>query len=450
MADDDVWQAPDAPPPARDASASPEPAFAPPASPVATPPPSFAPPSGWAQPAAPTPGPALPPGAQAGWGTAPNGAPTAEWAPPPKPGLIPLRPLTLGTILSATFQVMRRNPMPTFGFALLLTGVASIAALLIVGAVTFFAFDRVARASAEDQEAIASGGVALGIVAVLVTIVLQLLTTALVEGIVSLEVSRGTLGERMRFRGLWRRMRGRVGAVVAWVMAIGFGSILIIGIVVLMLFGIGSLGDAGIAAAVVLGVLIVLGGIVVSVWLGTKLAMVPAIIVIERRSMVGAVRRAWSLTRGYFWRSFGIIALVGVIYQVASQIVVQPFSLVLSLLLGLLGTGDPDTLIVVIIVIYGVFLLLTLVVGAIGVVMISATVSLLYIDLRMRKEGLDLELIRFVEARAGGDDTVPDPFSIVGAAAVDTGAAWSAGPTGWAPPAAPGAAPPPPPPPAAP
>ncbi len=28
----------------------------------------------------------------------------------------------------------------------------------------------------------------------------------------------------------------------------------------------------------------------------------------------------------------------------------------------------------------------------------------------MRKEGLDLELIRFVEARQVGDTSVPDPF----------------------------------------
>jgi hypothetical protein len=46
---------------------------------------------------------------------------------------------------------------------------------------------------------------------------------------------------------------------------------------------------------------------------------------------------------------------------------------------------------------------------AIGLVLQSATASLLYIDLRMRKEGLDLELSRFVEARQTGAE-VADPY----------------------------------------
>ena len=40
----------------------------------------------------------------------------------------------------------------------------------------------------------------------------------------------------------------------------------------------------------------------------------------------------------------------------------------------------------------------------------SSATALLYIDLRMRKEGLDLELVRFVEARQAGDTSVPDPY----------------------------------------
>jgi len=40
----------------------------------------------------------------------------------------------------------------------------------------------------------------------------------------------------------------------------------------------------------------------------------------------------------------------------------------------------------------------------------SATTAVIYIDLRMRKEGLDLELIRFVEARSAGEPEPPDPY----------------------------------------
>ena len=56
---------------------------------------------------------------------------------------------------------------------------------------------------------------------------------------------------------------------------------------------------------------------------------------------------------------------------------------------------------------YIVTILVALVFGAIAAVVQTATTGLIYIDLRMRKEGLDLELTRFVEARNAGDSSVP-------------------------------------------
>jgi hypothetical protein len=60
---------------------------------------------------------------------------------------------------------------------------------------------------------------------------------------------------------------------------------------------------------------------------------------------------------------------------------------------------------------------LSALISAITSIISSATSSLLYIDLRIRKEGLDLELIRFVEARQSGDSSLPDPYAPTAAAA---------------------------------
>jgi len=54
-------------------------------------------------------------------------------------------------------------------------------------------------------------------------------------------------------------------------------------------------------------------------------------------------------------------------------------------------------------------------VGSVTAIITSASTALIYIDLRMRKEGLDLDLVRFVEARQGGDSSVPDPYLVAGA-----------------------------------
>ena len=55
------------------------------------------------------------------------------------------------------------------------------------------------------------------------------------------------------------------------------------------------------------------------------------------------------------------------------------------------------------------FVVTTVVIGAIGSVLLSSATALLYIDIRMRKEGLDLDLQRVVEERAAGLDP-QDPY----------------------------------------
>ncbi|MCW2601779.1 MAG: hypothetical protein JWM02_3608, partial [Frankiales bacterium] len=49
-------------------------------------------------------------------------------------------------------------------------------------------------------------------------------------------------------------------------------------------------------------------------------------------------------------------------------------------------------------------------IGAITSIVSTAADSLIYIDLRIRKEGLDLDLQRFVEARSAGTPGVTDPY----------------------------------------
>ena len=54
---------------------------------------------------------------------------------------------------------------------------------------------------------------------------------------------------------------------------------------------------------------------------------------------------------------------------------------------------------------------LSSVVGAIGVVMLSSSLALIYIDMRMRKEGLDLELLQYVEAKQNSLPGVENPYA---------------------------------------
>jgi len=353
------------------------------------------------------------PGA-APYGATPYGTPTAGWTPPPKPGLIPLRPLSFGTILSAGFAVMRRNPRPTFGVALLLSLGSILLLTLALGGVAFWAFDRVSNSTIGEQDEIFAGAVGLGILAGFIPVILNVVATGIMQGIISLEVARGTLGEKLRFGSLWRLARGRLLPLIMWTIvqsAVLYGAIILIAVGATLVGVI--IGDAGgIAAGIIIGVVGLLAIAVLAAWLTTKLSLVPAVLMLERRTLGSAIARSWSLTNGYFWKTFGIQLLVNVIFSVASQIISTPLSFISGIGGSLLNpNGEEAGSYGLLIVVTILSLLLSVIFSALTIVTLSAVSSLIYIDIRMRKEGLDIELTRFVEARQAGDTTVTNPYA---------------------------------------
>lgn len=339
-------------------------------------------------------------------------APAPSWTPPPKPGLIPLSPLGLGTILSASLMVLRRNPRPTFGLALLIMSIVMVGSLVLVGVVTFAGVERTLSASEADSAVIEAGATAGMILSALFAVVLSIIGGSILQGIVSLEVARGAVGERLRLRGLWNAAKGRIWALVGWSALLTVAAIIGIGIV----GGIAALLFAwGDTAGIVIGVLVMLLGILASVflaaWLGTFFAFVPSALMIERLPLGQAIRRSWSLVRGSFWRTFGILLLIMVIVNTVSSVVTAPLSFIGGIGISLFNpTGDEQAGIAALVALYIVTVIVSVVISAVTLVIQSAAPALLYIDMRMRKEGFDLDLSRYVEARNAGDFSVPDPY----------------------------------------
>ena len=349
------------------------------------------------------------PGANPG-GPHPGAQPPGGWAPPPKPGLLPLRPLSFGTLLWAPFRTLRRNPAATFGTGL----VVQLASALIAAAVlvpVFLVFSaRVTQASIEEQDAVITGSISIVLLTMLVPVVVSIVATAFLQGVMVVDVGTGTIGERLGFGALWRRAAARIWPLIGWTALVAVAVLLLIGLAVAAIVLAFVIGDPlAIAITILLVVVAALGVAVLAAWLGTKLALVPSVIVLERAGIGRAIRRSWQLTDGYFWRTLGTLLLVGVILNVAAQVVVQPVSIVGSLLAVLIdptGTGPALTITIVTTVVSA---LLSLVIGAVTSVVQAALIAVIMIDLRMRKEGLDLELQRHVEARDAGRP-VGDPY----------------------------------------
>ncbi|MCU1638839.1 MAG: hypothetical protein JWL94_1486 [Microbacteriaceae bacterium] len=332
------------------------------------------------------------------------------WTPPPKPGLIPLRPLEFGTILGAPYRVLRRNPRPTFGVSLLIQGSVLFITFLVVGVAAYLSFSRIDfEAPSTETDQLIAGAFGVTLLTSLVPIALSVVATGVMQGMLVLEAARQSVGEKLRFAQLWALAKGRVWAVAGYAVALSIALLLAIALIVGAVAVPALLGDAGIAVA--LAVLLGLGLIVVGAWIGTKLAFVPSVIMLERTSIAQAIRRSWGLTDQVFWKMLGTLLLVTVIINVASSIVTAPVQVIGSLLPALLApTGDVGAMIATAAVLYLVLIMVSLVISAIALVIQSATTALLYIDQRMRKEGLDLELARYVEARQTGATDVADPY----------------------------------------
>ncbi len=339
----------------------------------------------------------------------------SAWTPPPKPGLIPLRPLDFGTILGAPYQALRRNPRPTFGMSLLLQGSVLFLTMVIVSLAAFFSLSRIDFATTSSgAEEIAAGSVGTILLTSLIPIVLSIVATAVMQGIVMLEVARQSLGEKLRFTQLWALAKGRLLALVGYALALTLVLILAVAVLVGIVVGLSLLGTAGLATGVVIAVLLALGLVVLGAWIGTKIAFVPSILLLERTTIRGAIARSWQLTDQSFWKIFGTLLLVAFILNFASSIAGVPLQLVSGIAPALIApTGDPTAIIVVLVLITLVSVILLIVVAAVVLVVQSATTALLYLDQRIRKEGLDLDLARYVEARQAGAHDLPDPYRSV-------------------------------------
>jgi hypothetical protein len=125
-------------------------------------------------------------------------------------------------------------------------------------------------------------------------------------------------------------------------------------------------------------------------------------LMLEKQGIKKAMGRSVKLVRGSWWRVFGIQLLATVIANVVASIIVIPFAFLAAALGGdgvggfLEGTGDLGWTFLIVSGIGSV-------IGSMITFPITAGVTvLLYIDQRIRREALDLELARAAGPQGSG------------------------------------------------
>lgn len=224
---------------------------------------------------------------------------------------------------------------------------------------------------------------------------LAMVLTSILQGVMAIPVARSALNRPTGFKQMWSLARSRIWPLVGLGFLLLAGSLLFFVILFLLAALIlAALGPVGLLLVLPLG----LGAMVVIVWVYTKLMVAPAAITVEELGVFAGLRRSWALTARNWWRIFGITLLVGVMVGVIAQVVQIPLSLASG---GITAVVSPhagvEQVTTASIVLLAISLVIAALVGAVGFAFQTSVAALIYMDLRMRRDGLDLELLRLLE-----------------------------------------------------
>lgn len=248
-------------------------------------------------------------------------SPTSSSARPLKPGTMELAPADVNGVFSSAFSTLRGNPAASFGAAILpilLVGFAAVVAVLVFLAVLA---DDLPSLDGDDwswPDSVAAGTiVSLVLVGMLLALLAALASCLMTAALVHV-FAQGVLGRKATLASSLRIGVRRMWQVFA---TCALGGIVVLGapLVIFVIAALASAESEATAALIaILGVL-ALVPLVVTVYIRTLFA--PSAVVIERLGPIDALKRSWSLTRGRFWRTFGVTLLVGIITSSLSGVV---------------------------------------------------------------------------------------------------------------------------------
>ena len=314
-----------------------------------------------------------------------------------KPGAIPLRPLSLGDMYDAAFKIIRFNPRATVGSAVLVAAVAMAIPVLVTAALGMtmdlsMTGDLTGASDPSDPLAPSTSDLA-GLAGVLGSLVLgsvlQGLGLILVAGMIAHVVAAATVGRKLSLGEAWAATRGKRWRLVGLTLLLALATTLIISLYALTWVGVGFAADSW-QLPVLYGVVSIPAFLAFLVWFWVRLYYLPVpALMLEDVSIFGALGRGYHLTRAAFWRTFGIALLTFVIAQIAGSMLAAPVSIISQ---GLLLGGVPGEA--------GVFLLIvgqalaSVITAAFVAPFTTSVATLQYVDLRMRKEAFDVDLMQ--------------------------------------------------------
>ena len=295
-----------------------------------------------------------------------------------------LRPLGIGDVLDRVFAIYRARAIGLFVLGLILF-VALVIAWIVLGVVFAFAgrstFVRVSQQPTNDPVALLANPAFLELMGGLfiffiVGWLISLLVGAVFTGAVIDAAAAAHLGQE-------RSLSQSFVVGFQSSLRIFFAGVLVT--IALALIGVVfNVASAFVSNGIVL-FLIFCVYFFVQVYVQASWFVSPVIATIERHGPVSSLRRSWQLSSGFRWRIVGLVLLLVVLFLVLFVLVV--------FLITLIAAANQSAGAVAIFI--GAFAAVPL-----WMPLFFGTMTVLYYDLRVRKEGFDLQLAAEAMPRA--------------------------------------------------
>ncbi len=270
-----------------------------------------------------------------------------------------IRPMGLADILDGALQLYRRNFGPFIGIA----AIAWLPAVLLQLLALYWMFSGLpgmeAGGADDPMSVLPFIGGAVGLAAG--GLVIYLIAVPLAQGALIWAVSRRYLGKSISIAEAYRQVLRRLGHLLVAVILTGLATM------------VGT-------------IFCIIPGIVLSFMFSFAVIEV----VLEDRDGVGAMQRSWQLVSYDFWKVVGTLLVLGLLVMFASTALSAPCELI-----ALIPIGNESATALMTIIAQAIKSLIAVLLQPVGIV---GTI-LLYYDLRIRKEGFDIELL----ARAMGE-----------------------------------------------
>ncbi|KGN42351.1 glycerophosphoryl diester phosphodiesterase membrane domain-containing protein, partial [Knoellia aerolata] len=326
--------------------------------------------------------------------------PPGGWLPPRmdfRPGIVPLRPLGMNDVFGGVFRAVRGNVAATVGLAAL----TSLVFLVPFTALGAWVSSQESSVPLEDSFATSDTAGLMGSLGSFIPSIGSWFSTILLAGFLAYVIGQAVLGRKVSAGETWRGTSRRIGALAGATLLTSLVFVVsltaIVGLPVVLLVAADSSGSDGMLAAGVVALLVgVLVAVVLTLFLWTRLAFVTPSLILENLPVGQAFARSWRLTGGQpFWRLLGIRLLASLAIGITGSLITAPLALIGA---GLVFTGLPmDQMYVWQAVITGAT---GVVAGAITTPITAGIDSLLYVDQRIRREGLDVHLVQTAQGTA--------------------------------------------------